>query len=169
MHLAQKIKTFNRGWPIAVLVLLQACSGGSSLLPSRSAPVMAQKDVGPLATYCATGGALNVTPPGPDVPEHFGKFSDTYDGMWDGKLSSLLVVQEIDADGTARGYYAWGHYPDWSFNEPGCQPFVGKISRNRLSFSMQTTGLTFAMIEGPSLDGTLSRGGAFTLGKFNKQ
>jgi hypothetical protein len=57
---------------------------------------------------------LRMTPPAADLPPEVAAFFGTWEGTWDGVLSSRLVVEEIDAT-SARVVYAWADDPQGRF------------------------------------------------------
>ena len=74
-----------------------------------------------------------VQAPAADVPPEMAAFS----GVWLGPIGKVqvgVVVQEIAADGTVRGIYAWGALP--GIYDSGSEAFTGEIDGNELSLEL---------------------------------
>ena len=59
---------------------------------------------------------LEVLPPVAEVAPEQAAFSGTWGGLWDGWMTTILVVEEITPDG-ARIVFAHGPQEDWGFEE----------------------------------------------------
>lgn len=108
----------------------------------------------PLLTACASGGGgsaatsgaasaavpdlpipagVHVSAPAAGVPGNVTAFSGIWGGTWNGVLPALLVVERVDADGNAEGYYIWGDAPKWQVRS-GSVKFRTQIALHTLSW-----------------------------------
>ena len=55
---------------------------------------------------------MEITVPQAGLPEGIAAFSGRWEGIWDGVLSSVLIVEKIDSD-KATVIFAWGDCPGW--------------------------------------------------------
>lgn len=81
--------------------------------------------------------AAAVTAPGADVAAEYAAFSGVWSGRWDGILESMLIVEEVAADGTATGIYIYGDSPRWGF-QAGAFEWRSEIRNGILSFGDQS-------------------------------
>ena len=65
-----------------------------------------------------------VTPPS-DLPPAVAAFSGRWEGVWEGELESILIVEEIDSQ-KAKVIYAWGDAPRW-LTDKGYGRYVAKV------------------------------------------
>lgn len=83
---------------------------------------------------------LNISPPDENVPEHYARFSGTWNGgKWSGNLPHTLIVESIDAEGSVVAVYAWGDYAGWNITK-GWSRHEGVISGNRLTLETFRNG-----------------------------
>ncbi len=80
---------------------------------------------------------LRITAPDSSIPAEIARFSGKWVGIWDGKLSSALVVQKIyPADGNGRYkadiWYATGSYIPW-YIRAGNREMDAEIKDGRLT------------------------------------
>jgi hypothetical protein len=78
-------------------------------------------------------------------------------GAWGGELPTVLVVEEIDPDGTARVAYSWGSSPENTF-KPGWTRLHGSIGGGTLRLTNPG---------GPALDFSLEKDGRL-LGRYSR-
>ena len=100
-------------------------------------------------------------------------FLGMFSRKWQQALDHLLIVEKIDTNGTAAGYYAYGMYPAWRIMAPGCSHWKGTVSTGELRFTLSGSGanVTYRFIKndgptGHALDGKYVRGGRTTPGYF---
>ena len=94
------------------------------------------------------------------VPADMARFSGKWSGdKWDGKLDTILVVEQISPSGEAKVIYAWGDYAPWQVAR-GWARYDAKIGNSELRFgipSQNDSSKTYAnvtyMLNG---DGTLA-------------
>jgi len=92
-------------------------------------------------------------------------FLGAYGGQWEKVLDSYLIVESIDVSGTFNGFYYWGAYRGWNIEQSGCTPVTGTVRGNKLSFKTGTASVTYRH-KGDYLNGTYTRGGNVTRGRF---
>ena len=88
-----------------------------------------------VATDCTTPlpEDSGVAAPSEGVPSAYAKFLGTWgDGKWDDRLCHVLVVTEINADGSVTAIYSHGSYPDWGIDAPAWHEADGTIKDGRL-------------------------------------
>lgn len=74
-------------------------------------------------------------------------------GQWAGKLSHILVVEEISDDGAARVIYSHGTYRGWNIREPKYARRTGTIAGNTLTLKFPRGVTVSYTLEGGSLKG----------------
>jgi hypothetical protein len=80
---------------------------------------------------------LTIVQPDSSIPPDVAAFSGKWVGGWDGRLSSVLVVQKINpADGKGRYkaevLYAWGTYSPWYIDKSGMREMDAEIKDGQL-------------------------------------
>jgi hypothetical protein len=80
---------------------------------------------------------LTIIQPDSSIPPDVAAFSGKWVGVWDGKLSSVLVVQKINpADGKgpykSEVLYLWGTYSPWGINKSGMREMDAEIKDGQL-------------------------------------
>jgi len=70
------------------------------------------------------------------------RFYGVYDGFWAGSLAHTLIVDEI-SDGKATGHYGHGVYERWGITKPGCRPFRGTITAEKLILDSKGAEITY--------------------------
>lgn len=79
-------------------------------------------------TLCGNKIVLSVEKPNSTVPERYSRFLGIWeDGKWDGVVCTVIVVESIDADGTAVVVYAFGDFQPWNIPRPGYVRVQGQI------------------------------------------
>lgn len=91
----------------------------------------AEADEAPLPTN------LKIVSPDSSIAEDVAAFSGRWVGIWEGKLSSALVVQKIypaDSKGRykAEVLYTWGTYSAWYITNSGMRELDGEIKDGQL-------------------------------------
>lgn len=109
-----------------------------------------------------------VTPPGAAVPKNIAAFSGTWTGNWGGKLNGVLVVQDVQPDGTANVIYAWGNAPVWN-TRAGYLRIPGSVEKGVLHVSTRGGDVTYAVQSDGELAGSYLNGQGYrTAGTFRK-
>ncbi|WP_275100492.1 hypothetical protein [Sedimenticola hydrogenitrophicus] len=93
------------------------------------------------------------------------RFLGVHTGKWGGSLPSTLIVDSIDEDGEASGYYSWG--TNETVREPGCTPFEGIIEGKKLKFETGSAKLRFKLKDG-FIGAAYIRNGNKSVARFNK-
>jgi len=68
---------------------------------------------------------IEILPPSSDLPPGVAAFSGRWEGVWEGELESILIVEEIDSQ-RAKVIYAWGDAPRWR-TDKGYYRYVAKV------------------------------------------
>lgn len=102
------------------LLLLASCASSAATTDTASCTTPLPADV-------------TVASPSEAVPANYAKFSGTWgDGKWNDKLCHLLVVTEVNADGSVTAIYSHGSYPDWGIDTPAWYEADGTIKDGKL-------------------------------------
>jgi hypothetical protein len=119
-------------------------SAGRQLRLAVRAPMTS----GTVTTLCGVPVAYTIKPPAADVPADLSAFSGIWVGTWNYGMCAALVVESIQADGTATVIYVNGaHAPDGF--KAGSFRFAAIIKGNRLSDG-GTTASFEAMMGSPN-------------------
>lgn len=79
--------------------------------------------------------AYELRKPGADVPDSIKGFVGKWiDGMWDGHLCHVLIVENMRPDGRAEMIYVWGTYSGWNIEKPGFQRMRGVVNDGVLTY-----------------------------------
>ncbi len=96
---------------------------------------------------CPLPDDITLTPPSGDVPRDLAAFAGAWGGgAWGGILPTFLVVEQVNADGTANVVYSWGNT-----KRGGSKRLSGNISNGHLHLLSP---------RGPVIDYTLENNGA---------
>lgn len=132
-------------------------AAGFAFAISAASPVVAQNHCD--AKY--DPAAVAVSPPPAGTPPNIAAFSGVWGpAKWDGVLCHVLVVQKVEADGTAEYRYIHGVWVAWNAHTADSFAGKGQIKGDTLSFTSPRGGLTLSYKMqggGTSLDGTFGR------------
>lgn len=112
--------------------------------------------------------------PAPGAPAEARAFSGVWAGNWAygafdesmGPLCAALVVESVEADGTARVLYIWGK--NENTRTPGNSRHTARIGGGALSWTEGRTSFTFQM-SGAGLSGTRRSSEGIESGRFSKR
>ena len=117
---------------------------------------------------------LKITAPDSSIPAEIAAFSGKWVGIWDGKLSSALVVQKIyPADGNGRYkaeiLYAWGTYIPWYIRASN-REMDAEIKNGRLTAQYGSVFILYRFGSDPNaLEGEYKTpSGSISTGTFKK-
>jgi len=92
-----------------------------------------------------------------------------YRGKWTGDdgstLKSALVVTEVTDSGRALAFYVWGKQPAWRINKTGCDPKIGTMKGDTLTFKGRAT-ITYEFGEDGKASAVYKTKRGKTRGKF---
>jgi len=120
-------------------------------------------------TACDQTLTYTVTPPAAGTPTNAQAFSGVWTGQWQGgggtPLCTVLIVQSVNADGSANVLYVWGK--NEFVRTPGNQQVNAKISGDTLSWE---GSISFSFRRsGSSLDATRRTSQGINSGSLRKQ
>jgi hypothetical protein len=98
---------------------------------------------------CEQSIEYRVEAPGPQVPQSMRAFSGVWVGKWDSGLCGALVVESLQADGTASLFYINGSMGGQYPTKAGNRRFPGKIVGNKLTASGSTVTTEYTL-RGPA-------------------
>jgi hypothetical protein len=130
--------------------------------------------VGLLLATAGCGGAVvslpdnvRVQAPASTVPQNAAAFSGMWQGVWDGELPHVLVVEEVTSDG-ASVIYAWGDSTAWD-RQAGYWRVKGTISDNVLVVKLERPAtVTYRMQSNGTLDASYEWSGAIARATMRK-
>ncbi len=98
---------------------------------------------------------VSIKQPAAAVPKELSAFSGTWTGMWNGRLPTTLVVEEIDGR-NAKLVYSWGAAPYWNIS-PGYERASGQFGDdNVLRASLSDgTAVSYRMMATGALEGRM--------------
>jgi hypothetical protein len=106
------------------------CSTGKELtMAMRGVFVMVLLAAGCAATSVALPPDAKVEAPAPSIPREQAEFAGKWQGVWDGKLPHVLVVERITSEGVDV-IYATGYSMEWRMN-PSWTRAKGKFQDGR--------------------------------------
>ena len=117
---------------------------------------------------CTTTGSdiplpasTRIQAPKPDVPEKYARFVGKWGPAdWDGNLSHILIVEDVDVSGNARTIYAYGEFVGWNV-KPAWIRKKGHIVGNELRLDRFGNGaeVNYEYRSDGTLHGTYERQG----------
>jgi hypothetical protein len=112
--------------------------------------------------------------PGSGVRESSRAFSGAWVGGWDTSLCSALIIERIDSDGTARGWYINGRLVRVSASirdqiQPDTIRIVGRISGNKLTLPRPPGSIVYTLASPTQLYGVYSLEAGQHKGAFTKK
>ena len=119
-------------------------------------------------TICEQTVIYNVAPPAADVPPEVRAFSGAWIGSWNNQLCSVLIIEDIERDGTARAKYVFGSNPDWYIYSPGTFALRGKITGKVASFRSRDAVIEYRFSGPDELAGTYISRRAPTTASFKR-
>lgn len=117
---------------------------------------------------CEQTVVYNIAPPAMDVPPEVRAFAGAWIGSWNNQLCSVLVVEVIERDGTARAKYVHGSNPDWYIPSAGMFPLPGKITGKIASFRSRDAVIEYRFSGPDELAGIYKSRRAPTTGYFKR-
>ncbi len=111
---------------------------------------------------------LSIAIPQKRVPRRITKLLGKWEGNWDGKLSHILVVEEIKPP-TATVVYAWGDSVEWNIQR-NWRRVKGKVLEDGLFLNLPNGAkVKYSMVNDATLlDATYERGGGIAKAKMRK-
>ncbi len=108
---------------------------------------------------------IRILAPAQEIPPRLAAFSGRWAGLWDGVLTTVLVVESI-AEGGAKVVFAWGVHEDWGLDEAVWDRRSGVFVDGalRLDFDDPESTITFRLMP----DGTLRAGYSDSLGRKSR-
>lgn len=104
---------------------------------------------------------------GQNTASKFAHLPGVYTGDWDGQLDSTLIIVDVDDNGRAESFYAYGTYSGWNIHQPGCRGVFGEVSGDSITYKGRRT-ITYRVNSPNELRGTYDFGSGFSRGTFSK-
>jgi hypothetical protein len=141
----------------AALVLISGLSACTELGLEDSASRPVPRPVPQLAAPTD----VKIIRPARKVPKQYAAFVGKWSGTWKGGVASILVVEEVNAAGEAKGIWLWGNSPQR--NDGGRWNYRARIEDGVLYWASERVRLEFKLrpdgsIEGAHFDGGIQDG-----------
>jgi hypothetical protein len=105
---------------------------------------------------CEQKVQYNLAPVAADVPENFRSFSGIWVGKWANALCSVLIVEEVNKDGSVAAKYLYGTYAPWNINRAGTSAYTGKIINGVLTLRRNNVTIEYRATSPNELAGTFT-------------
>jgi hypothetical protein len=135
--------TTGRYWRL-VMAVVGAVVAGLALSPQAATARECHRET-PLPAD------VRLIAPGSEVPEAVARFAGAWSGAWLDKgnaaLCHTLVVEQVYANGFARGIFSVGTYADWERRQPNFWYITGRIVDGELRFHIHGIKLTYRVAD----------------------
>lgn len=121
------------------------------------------------AKLCDVAVAYNIYPPAAGVPDNVRAFSGLWTGKWDYGLCAALIVESVQANGTASLIYINGSLGGERSIKPGATRFIGKIDGNKLTNGLKDYYTEYVLSAPNALQGLYSIPRSRAHGQFSRQ